>query len=25
VTVLRWVNRKQAGGFVERLLGALKK
>ena len=24
VTVLRWVERKQAGGFVERLLGALK-
>ena len=24
VTVLRWVDRKQAGGFVERLLGALK-
>lgn len=25
VTVLRWVDRKKAGGFVERLLGAIKK
>ncbi len=25
VTVLRWIDRKQAPGFVERLLGALKK
>ena len=25
VTVLRWIERKQAGGFVERLLGAIKK
>ena len=24
VSVLRWVERKQAGGFVERVLGALK-
>jgi hypothetical protein len=25
VTVLRWIDRKQAPGFVERLLGAINK